>query len=126
MKKLIILLIISLPVLGFGQLMDCEKFKDGTFSYPTIANVLSIRKGKTQKSIANGKLQALWDVKWSEECKYELTCRKVKDKSSPFKVGDHIKVEIISIEGECISMNTLVFRNGVLQGETKGTQMCAE
>lgn len=126
MKNIFLSILFILPTYVFSQLDGCEKFKDGRFSYPEIPNVLSVRKGKTQKSYANGKLQALWDVKWIDACSYELTCKKVKAKNVPFRVGDHIKAEIISIEGECISIKTALFRNGLMEGGYRTSDMCAE
>lgn len=111
MKKITLLLITILFTLtSYSQELNCEKFKNGLFYYPTLPGKTSLRKDSIQESYNNGKLEMIWKVSWLSECEYEITCNKVLNDSIPIKKGDRIVAKIIETEKECFTY-TLKFYN---------------
>lgn len=94
-----------------AQTLDCPKFKEGKFSYSNHYGKISLREGNTQKSFTDGKLQAIWKVVWISECEYELICKKVIDKSMPFKKGDRIVATIIETEEHCYTTSNVLYND---------------
>ncbi len=126
MKLLIALLFaLSLPTISQAQL-DCSKFKNGRFIYPTQKDVVSERKNKIQKSISKGKVVAIWKVDWIDDCSYTLTCKKLKAPLEPFEVGDVLTCKIIGIQDECINVEILFERNGNNMMPKMTGEMCLE
>lgn len=126
MLKFVSLIIFAvLSNYGMTQEIDCAKFKEGRFIYPTIPNSVSAREGNKQKSYTGGKLEAVWKVVWIDECTYTLTCKKIiKDKFN-IKKGDRIYVEIIGTEGDCMDVNISLLGGNQKKSVQTG-RMCLE
>jgi hypothetical protein len=107
------LLISLLACWSFGvtaQQPDCAKFTTGRFGYPDLPGKISLRKADTQESYNNGVLEMLWTVRWIDECRYELTLKKVYSKDYPmFHKGDRILCEIVATEDDCFTTRTTLF-----------------
>lgn len=126
MKLLIALLLtLYLPTISQAQL-DCPKFKNGRFIYPTQKDVVSERKNNIQKSISKGKVIAIWKVDWIDDCSYTLTCKKLKAPMEPFQKGDVLKCKIIGIQDECINVQIIYERDGMLMMPEMTGEMCLE
>jgi hypothetical protein len=104
MKIIATILIVSLFTLTCNsQELDCKKFKNGLFYYPTLPEKTSIRKDSIQESYNNGKLEMIWKVRWLTECEYEIICDKVLIESIPIRKGDRIVAKIVKTEGNCFT-----------------------
>ncbi|MCC7303307.1 MAG: hypothetical protein IT233_11755 [Bacteroidia bacterium] len=99
-----------LSVAVCAQTPDCNKFKEGTFIYPTLPGKKSVRKGKIQESWDYSTKQMIWSVKWVNDCEYILTFRKALVKDINFRKGDKIHVKIVRTEGNCY-LSELTFYN---------------
>ena len=113
-------------MLLLSQSLECEKFRNGKFVYPNLPGNLSVRKGDTQKSYSNGKLQAIWKVDWLDECTIQLTCKKITGDALNFKKGDRIYSEIISIDGDCMSIRAFLFQGEQRKSIGVTGTMCLE
>lgn len=99
-----------LALTSYSQTINCKKFIEGTFYYPTLPNKISIRKDSIQESYNNGKLEMVWKVKWLNECEYELTCQQVLVDPYPIKKNDKIVATIVQTEGDFFT-TTIIFYN---------------
>lgn len=122
---LAVLFTLSLPAFSQAQL-DCSKFKEGRFIYPTQPGTASERKNNTQKSISKGKVIAIWKVDWIDDCSYTLTCKKLKAPMEPFQKGDVLKCKIVGIQDECINVQIIYERDGTLMMPEMTGEMCLE
>ncbi|MDP2176338.1 MAG: hypothetical protein Q8K70_10565 [Bacteroidota bacterium] len=119
------LFIFFIAIEGNSQALDCYKFKEGTFFYPTIPNGLSVRKNNIQKSYTNGKLTMIWKVKWISDCQYKMVCKKVLVKPFSIKKGDQIIATIISTDGNCYTTSVIYFNKENPKGiDYPNTEMC--
>lgn len=104
--------------------LDCSKFRTGKFYYPGIENAYSLRKEKTQESYFNGKLEAIWDVKWLDDCSFELICKKNIGGKFPTKKGDRIMARFVEINDDCFTIETYLVPTGDKNPEIVYGEMC--
>jgi len=109
MKKYFTLIILAFVFWGHAQTKKCSDYEVGDFIYPDNPNKVSSRSATKQESYDGTELQAVWDVKWSSECDYALTCEKVLTDKVPFKIGDVIKVTIVGTDDECYTFSCIVY-----------------
>lgn len=103
MKILISVILIMITFSSYSQKLDCAKFKNGTFFYPQIPDYgYSIRKNDTQKSYVKAKdMWVTWEVKWTDDCSFELIFKEADKNDGTYNSGDRISVTIISTENDC-------------------------
>ena len=101
---------------SFSQKLNCEKFRNGEFYYPSLPNKITIRKDSIQGSYDNGNLKIMWDVFWKNDCEYEIVCTKVYDKNLPVEIGDKIFVKIVSTKKKCYYSELTVFNKSFPDG----------
>lgn len=116
-KTLTFFTILLFALISNSQTIDCNKFKEGAFYYPTLPNKVSVRKGAIQKSYNNDKLEMVWKVKWLNECEYELTCKRVLVHPYPIKKGDRIVATIVKTEEDCFTTTLLFYNQANPNGE---------
>ena len=80
---------------------NCDRFKNGNFYYPSMPDKVSIRNGSVQESYVNDNLEMLWDVKWVDDCEYDLICVEIVGSNSDFEIGERIRVKIVSTMKNC-------------------------
>lgn len=121
------LVLICMAFKSNSQMVECEKFKTGKFIYPSIPNVVSLRKESTQESYRNGKLEMIWTVKWLTECQYEMICEKIFVDPCPIKKGDRIVATIVKTEGDCFTATLMIYNDNFPKGMSiPGGPMCFE
>lgn len=120
------ILMTTLSFHSMSQEADCEKFKEGTFYYPSYPQGISVREGNTQKSYTDGELQATWKVKWVSDCSFELTCKKVVGDKVPFQKGDRIHCEIISTKENCMMTRNMLYVKGSKEPSGSEGYICKE
>ncbi|NMH27138.1 hypothetical protein [Flavobacterium silvaticum] len=124
MKNMLFLLAL-LPLLSAAQTVSCSDYKTGEFVYPNNANKVSLRKETTQESYNDGKLEAVWNVKWLSDCKYELVCTKRLKDDSPFQLGDKMVATILETDDSCYTFSLTVFNSLHPEGfEVPNGKMC--
>lgn len=102
----------------FSQDSDCSDFKNGAFYYPSLEGKLSVRENNVQKSFSDNKLEMIWDVKWIDDCEYELICKKMLVDYYPTKIGDRIHVTIVATNGDCFTSDLIVYNEKSPEGFT--------
>lgn len=107
--KYIILILLTISFSSYGQHKKCHEFKTGEFVYPNLQSKISLRHETIQESYNNGKLEAVWKVKWLNECEYELICEKVLTDNVPFKIGDRMAVTILETDSNCYTFSLIVY-----------------
>jgi hypothetical protein len=100
MKNLILLVLISISTVVFGQENECEKFKNGKFKIvdTEVGNSIIERKGSKQIEYGEGsKMKLKFKVKWLDDCTYTLELKKVLENPNKIKLpeGMILTVEII-------------------------------
>jgi hypothetical protein len=117
--KIISIVVISLAIsiTSNSQSVDCKKFRNGTFYYPGMPEVSSIRKNSIQESYRDGNLEMRWKVNWISDCKYEMICEKVWTNSSPIRKGDRIVAVITHTEGNCYTASIIFYTAENPEGE---------
>ena len=100
MKNLILLVLICISTVVFGQENECEKFKNGKFKIvdAEVGNSIIERNGSKQIEYGEGsKMKLQFKVKWLDECTYTLELKKVLENPNKIKLpeGMILTVEII-------------------------------
>src|SRR6187402_1540341 len=116
MKKIGLILLLFVSALGYSQAVDCSKLKNVKAINPDYPKRTFVIKGETQESYDNGVLQLLWNVKWNNDCEYEVTCVK-KLTESQMEVGDRIVMTIVSIDSDCFTVKRTFFAKNFPQGD---------
>jgi len=127
MKQTLIIITTLLSIAGFGQNLDCEKFKTGTFYYPAIPEYgYSIRDKKTQKSYVKSKdMWVTWKVKWTDECNFEMTYLSAENSDGVYKKGDKITTAITAVDKDCYTFSSVFFSDKYPEGKQfPPTDMC--
>lgn len=99
MKSALTIIFILLSYLAFSQNnKNFKDFKTGTFVYKGKEDeVKIIRTKKTQTEIYNdGASKLILDIKWIDDSNFELKMKKIVNAPGCLKLGDWIKVKIIS------------------------------
>jgi hypothetical protein len=126
-KNLTILTGLLLALTSNSQTINCKKFKEGTFYYPTLPNKISVRKDSIQESYNNGKLEMVWKVKWINECEYELTCQQVLVEPYSIKKNDKIVAKIVNTEEDCFTTTIIIYNEVNPNGQPiPSGQMCVK
>ena len=84
-----------------AQNVDCNRFKNGDFYYPSMPDKILVRNGNVQESYIDENLEMIWSVKWLNDCEYDLVCIEILGNSSGFEVGERINVKIVSSVKNC-------------------------
>jgi hypothetical protein len=117
MKKIVlILLLLVVGATGYSQALDCSKLKNVKAFNPDYPNRTFVIKGATQESYDSGKLELVWNVKWTTDCEYEITCAK-KLVDSKIEVGDRIVMTIVSIDGSCFTVKRTFHAKNFPEGD---------
>ncbi|WP_320815467.1 hypothetical protein [Flavobacterium sp.] len=101
MKIRFLLIALLISTFFSAQNKECERFKNGSFYYPSMPDKISVRNGSVQKSYEDENLEMIWDVNWINDCEYDLICVKILSNTSNFEVGERIKVKIVSSVKNC-------------------------
>lgn len=111
MKKILLFLLIVNTLTSIAQTPDCKKFRTGTFYYPEIPDYgYTIREKKVQKGYIKAKdMLVTWNVKWVNDCSYELTFKEAKNNDGVFNLGDRITATIISVDGDCYKFTCIFY-----------------
>ena len=112
MKPIILLFITSLVVsAGYSQNTDCSDLKKGTFRYLDIEDTTAYFDLDKEDHIEyhnNGKYNIKSRVKWTSDCRYEMTMISNTIPDFPFKAGDVMVVTINRIENDIIYYTSAV------------------
>lgn len=82
MKNLIVLLIALLPILSFGQEIECNRFKNGKFKITDekLGTCIIERNGATQIEIGiEAAIKLKFNVIWLDDCTYSLELAEILD-----------------------------------------------
>ncbi|MCT6869211.1 hypothetical protein [Apibacter sp.] len=119
MKKIIILLFLSLSLTSYAQdkKLTCLDFNKGEFrnvSPNPNLNSIIIRMGNRQLEITNG-VQSYKRIEWLNDCDYVLFFSKKEAKKDNFKKyinkNGGIKVKTVKIENNVLYYNTYYYEN---------------
>jgi hypothetical protein len=125
MRSIILLIIAVVFSFDSNAQVNCQKFKNGTFCYPSMPGKISVRKDSIQESYNDGRLEMLWKVNWLSECKYEMVCLKIFVDTYEIDVGDRIVAEIIETDESCFNTSLTVYPKGQTEGVIiPGGPMC--
>ena len=100
---------------------ECEKFKEGEFSYTKNSTIRILREGNIQKEYD---IESDWlevtKIHWTGPCSYYLTLESTTDpEGTTFKPGDTMWVEITATKDESYtfsaSTGSQVFENTMIK-----------
>ncbi len=100
MKNLVLLILICISTVVFGQDNECKKFKNGKYMIidTETGNSIIERKGSKQIEYGEGSgLKLKFKVKWIDDCTYTLELKKVLENQKKIELpeGMILTVEII-------------------------------
>lgn len=101
-----------------AQSAECYRFKNGNFYYPSMPDMISVRNGSVQESYVGEKLEMIWDVKWINDCEYDLVCVKILKPVSDFEIGERIRVKIVSSIKNCYYSMLTIYNKEYPKGYT--------
>jgi hypothetical protein len=116
MKKILsslIVIFLSLIMFSFTNLDkgNCSLLHEGTFNYEGIENEaikVVIKKTKHIGYHSNGKYVIESELKWVNECEYNMTMTKITIPDFPYQVGDIMNVKVNKITGKEIFYTSTV------------------
>lgn len=77
--------------------IDCSNFKTGTFKYPNTPDVIIDRDNKIQTELyKKDNVTVISDIEWLSDCEYILTYKSISNSPNDKRIGQQIKVSIIS------------------------------
>lgn len=120
MKKLILMFLLTfVTILTYGQDVNCDKFKEGTFYYPEVPDYgYTIRNKKEHKSyVGSSNMWVTWKVKWVDDCNFNLFFKSAENNDGVFKKGDKISATIISTEGDCYTFSSIFYSEKYPEGK---------
>jgi len=103
-----------------SQVINCEKFKTGKFQTKNIPvdYGYTLRKKNVQKSYyKKNNMVITWQIKWSNDCTYELTFESEENGDGTFKKGDRIVANITSIVDDCYSFTAIFYNDKYPSGK---------
>ena len=126
MKLITLVLLIGIMSSSFGQELNCNRFKNGSFKLmdSLSGNTIITRQGKSQiefNSLLN--LRVKFKVKWIDDCTYELKYKKVLDNPNNIELSKKmiLTVKIIEtrkksyIQEVSSNVSDLIIRNEVFK-----------
>lgn len=115
MKITALLLSVSLLLMPFIKRQEpCAVMKQGSFKYLDADDTTAyfdITGEKHTEYHQNKKYYIKSDMKWVDDCTYELTMTGITIPNFPFKTGDKMKVEILRVEKDIIFYRSTVMGN---------------
>nr|WP_315247415.1 hypothetical protein [uncultured Flavobacterium sp.] len=123
MKKLTLLILLTISIAGYSQSLDCSKLKNGKF-YSKISTSSFVIKDTIMEDFNGGDfLVWTWSIKWINNCEYEAVC--TKSTNDFIAVGDKMIVTIKVIDGDCFEFNRKFFNKKFDDGsDTKSFYSC--
>lgn len=111
--KIFLLFIVSLlSVSSFAQKKSpCDTMRAGTFKYiggDDTTAVVVIDGDKHMEFHNNSAYHIASDIKWINNCTFELTMTEITIPNFPFGPGDKMKVEIQKVNGDLINFRATV------------------
>jgi hypothetical protein len=110
MKKIILLLIITLSLSSCAQNLKCADFKDGEFIIESSVRdnriIKVTRNGNNQIEFVNGETTRYEIIEWIDDCSYKLIYDKSKmdlnDIQKYTNLNGGVIVTKLKIEGDCL------------------------
>jgi hypothetical protein len=99
---------------GIGQAkdqMDCSLLHNGTFLYGDTSNPTKVVIEGTNHTEYHGKYIIKSEIKWVNDCEFNMTMTKVTIPNFPYRPGDVMNVKVDKVEGKMIYYTSTVKEN---------------
>ena len=99
-KLFMILLTLIITMVAIAQKHECARFKTGTFKLldTPSENYLIVRNDTIQwESAKNSIIQSEFYIRWTDNCRYELTLKKIHNRPAGLKMPDDKMVLFVNI-----------------------------
>jgi hypothetical protein len=123
-QQVALILLLLLGSIGYSQTLDCSKIKNVKAYNPEYTNRSFTIIDGIQENYNNGVLDLAWDVKWINECEYEITCTK-SIQNEFIKVGNRIVATITNVDDKCFTLKRTFYSEEFPKGDlSPSTTFC--